>query len=148
MERGSSPKPGGARPPPALSAFLDTNVIVRRLTGEPPDQARRATEFLAQADELIFTDVIAAELVYVLESFYEVGRARVADLVRAVIAFPPVVVLDAPLLLRALEVYEVDRLDFADAYLVACAEASGIEAIASFDRSIDRVGTVRRIEPG
>jgi predicted nucleic acid-binding protein len=68
--------------------------------------------------------------------------------VRAVIAFPPVVVLDAPLLLRPLEVYEVDRLDFAEAYLVACTEASGVEAIASFDRSIDRVATVRRIQPG
>ena len=64
------------------------------------------------------------------------------------IAFPPVVVLDAPLLLRPLEVYEVDRLDFAEAYLVACTEASGVEAIASFDRSIDRVATVRRIQPG
>ena len=27
--------------------------------------------------------------------------------------------IDEPLLLRALEIYEVDRLDFADAYLVA-----------------------------
>jgi len=58
-----------------------------------------------------------------------------------------VVVVDAALLLRALEVYEVERLDFADAYLVACAEASGVGAIASFDRSIDRAGTVLRIEP-
>jgi predicted nucleic acid-binding protein len=57
------------------------------------------------------------------------------------------VVLDAPLLLRALEVYEVDRLDFADAYLVASAETSGVGVVASFDRSIDRVETVRRIEP-
>jgi predicted nucleic acid-binding protein len=147
VERGSSPDEGGTGPPQALSAFLDTNILVRRLTGDPPDQAGRATEFLAQGDELIFTDVIAAELVYVLESFYEVERARVAELVRAVIAFPPVVVLDARLLLRALEVYEVERLDFAEAYLVACAEASGVGAIASFDRSIDRVATVRRIEP-
>ena len=82
-----------------------------------------------------------------LESFSEVERARVAELLRAVIAFPAVVVVDAALLLRALEVYEVERLDFADAYLVASAEASGVGAIASFDRSIDRLGTVRRIEP-
>lgn len=47
----------------------------------------------------------------------------------------------------ALEVFEVDRLDFAEAYLVACAEASGVETIASFDRSVDRVATVRRVEP-
>jgi predicted nucleic acid-binding protein len=147
VERGSPQDSGRAGPPQTLTAFLDTNVLVRRLTGDPPDQARRATSFLAQADELLLTDLIAAELVSVLESFYEVERARVAELVRSVIAFPAVVVLDAPLLLRTLELYEVDRLDFAEAYLVACAEVSGVEAIASFDRSIDRVATVRRIEP-
>jgi predicted nucleic-acid-binding protein len=83
----------------------------------------------------------------VLESFHEVPRARVAELVRAILAFESTVVVDLSLLLRALELYEVDRLDFADAYLVSSAETSGVNIVASFDRSIDRVGTVRRIEP-
>jgi predicted nucleic acid-binding protein len=64
-----------------------------------------------------------------------------------VIGFPAIVVVDEPLLLRALEVYEVDRLDFAEAYLVASAEASGVETIASFDRTIDRLATIQRLEP-
>lgn len=130
-----------------MSAFLDTNVLVRHLTGDPPEQARRATAFLAAADELLLPDLIVAEIVFVLESFYEVERERVAELVRAVIGFPPIVVVDEPLLLRALEVYEVDRLDFAEAYLVACAEVSGVGRVASFDRSIDKIATVERIEP-
>lgn len=130
-----------------MSAFLDTNVLIRHLTGDPPAQARRATAFLERAEELLLSDLIAAEVVYVLESFYDVERQRVAELVRAIVGFPAVVVVDEPLLLRALEVYEVERLDFAEAYLVACAEASGVETIASFDREIDRLTTVRRIEP-
>lgn len=130
-----------------MSAFLDTNVLIRHLTGDPPAQARRARTFLAAAGELLLPDLIVAEVVYVLESFYEVERERVAELIRAVIGFPAVVVVDEPLLLRALEVYEVDRIDFAEAYLVASAEASGVNTIASFDRSIDRIATVQRIEP-
>jgi len=39
------------------------------------------------------------------------------------------------------------RERLADAYLVACAERTAIGVIASFDRSIDRVATVRREEP-
>jgi predicted nucleic acid-binding protein len=147
VARGAPPGKGFPGEPGRLSAFLDTNVLVRYFTGNPPEQARRAAAYLARADELLVSDLVVAEVVYVLESFYEVERARVAELVRAVIAFPAVVVVDAALLLRALEVYEVERLDLADAYLVASAEASGVGAIASFDRSIDRVGTVRRIEP-
>lgn len=130
-----------------MSAFLDTNVLIRHLTGDPPAQARRAAVFLEGVDELLLPDLIVAEVVYVLESFYELKPKRVAELVRAVIAFPAIVVVDEPMLLRALEIYEVDRIDFAEAYLVASAEASGVESIASFDRSIDRVATVRRIEP-
>ena len=89
-----------------------------------------------------------AECVFVLESSYEVDRERVAELMRAAVALPSIAVLDlAPLLLRALEVYEVDRLDFAEAYLVASAEATGVGAVMSFDRAIDRVRTIERVEP-
>jgi predicted nucleic-acid-binding protein len=130
-----------------VSAFVDTNVLIRHLTGDPPSQAARATRFLAEADELLLADLIVAEVVNVLESFYEVKRARVAELVRAIIAFDAVRVVDEELLLRAIEVYEIDRLDFAEAYLVASAERSGVDAVASFGRAIDRVTTIRRIEP-
>ena len=130
-----------------MSAFVDTNVVIRHLTGDPPDLAARATAFLAAADELLLPDLIVAEVVYVLESFYEVPTEEVARLVRSVIAFEPIRTLDAALLLRALEVHEVDRIDFADAYLVASAEASGVTDIVSFDHAIDRVKTVHRVEP-
>jgi predicted nucleic acid-binding protein len=130
-----------------VSAFVDTNILIRHLTGDPPDRAARATSFLTAADELLLADLVVAEVVYVLESFYEVPCAGVAELVRAILAFPAVVVLDPAMLLRALEVYETARLDFAEAYLVAQAERSGVGVVASFDRAIDRVGTVRRLEP-
>ncbi len=130
-----------------MTAFVDTNVLVRHLTGDPPDMAARATRFLATVDELLLPDLILAEVAYVLESFYQAPRAQVATALRAMLAFPVIRVLDADLLQRAVEVYEFHRLDFADAYLVASAERTGIGVIASFDRSIDRVGTVRREEP-
>lgn len=130
-----------------MTAFVDTNVMIRHLTGDPPELASRATTFLAEADELLLPDVIVAEIVYVLESFYEVAKAEVARLVRSIIGFAPVQVMNQPLLLRSLEVYETHRIDYAEAYLVASAEASGVADIASFDQSIDRVPTVHRLEP-
>lgn len=130
-----------------MTAFVDTNVLIRHLTGDPPDMAARATAFLAAADELLLPDLIVAEVVYVLESFYSVPPEDVATLVRSVIAFAPIRTIDPGLLLRTLEVYETHRIDFAEAYLVASAETAGIEDIVSFDRSIDRVATTNRIEP-
>ena len=130
-----------------MSAFVDTNVLVRHLTGEPPEVASRATAFLNREQELLLADLVVAETVYVLESFYNAPRPQVAEAMRALLALRSVVTVDHALLLRALEVYEVDRLDFAEAYLVACAEATGVNIVASFDRSIDRVRTVQRVEP-
>lgn len=63
------------------------------------------------------------------------------------LGFPAIRVLDTDLLQRAVEVYEVHRLDFADAYLIASTERTGVGVIASFDRTMDRVATVRREEP-
>jgi predicted nucleic-acid-binding protein len=122
-------------------------VLIRHLTGDPPEMAVCATKALAGSVELLLADLIVAECVYVLESFYEVPRERVAELMRAAIALPTIKTLDPATLLRALEVYEVDRLDFAEAYLIAQAEATGIDTILSFDKSIDRVSAVTRREP-
>ena len=147
MGRGSAPNAHGASRAGALNAFLDTNVLIRHLTGDPPKLAARATAVLAGPGRLLLTDLILAECVYVLESFYELKPARVAELMRAALALPSIVAVDPALLLRALEVYELDRLDVAEAYLVAQAETSGVNAIVSFDRTIDRVTSITRREP-
>ena len=127
--------------------LLDTNIVVRHLTGDPADMAAQSTAFLGAESELLLADLIVAETVYVLESYYQAPRSQVAEAVRSLIAFPSIVTVDPALLLRAIEVYEVDRIDFAEAYLVACAESSGVNRVASFDKSIDRVGTVERVQP-
>ena len=127
--------------------LVDTNVLIRHLTGDPPALARRATRFLAGVVDLVCPDLVIAEVVYVLESVYKLPRAEVALRVRAIVASPAIAVTDQLLVLRAIEVYEIDRLDFAEAYLVATVERSGIETIVSFDQTIDRVTTVRRVKP-
>ena len=122
-------------------------MIIRHLTGDPPALARRATAALATGERLLLADLVLAECVYVLESFYQVERERIAELMRAAIALPTIEAVDPDSLLRALEVYERDRIDFAEAYLVAQAEATGVTEILSFDRSIDRIESVTRREP-
>jgi predicted nucleic-acid-binding protein len=122
-------------------------------SGPAPDRRaagdrHRRDRLLRDEPELFLADLVAAETIYVLESFYETPRGKVAEIMRSLLAMGSIVVVDRDVLLRAVEVYEVDRLDFAEAYLVACAESTGVGRVASFDRAIDRVPTVQRIEPG
>ncbi len=129
-----------------VGVVVDTNILVRHLTADPPHMAARATAYLESATDLLLTDVIA-EMVYVLEFALRgpapaggrgparPGHVRVSGIRRS------------GLLLRAAEVYEVDHVDFAEAYLVACAESTGVGAIASFDRTLDRLRSIDRVEP-
>lgn len=127
--------------------FIDTNILVRHLTGDPADLAAQSTKFLETERNLLLTDLVVAETIYVLESFYEAPRVQTAEAIRSLIAFDSIVTVDPALLLRAIEIYEVDRLDFAEAYLVACAESANVGRVASFDKAIDRVKSVERVEP-
>ena len=93
------------------------------------------------------TDIVFAECVFVLESFYEAPRAQVATVMRALLAMPNMRAVDPPTLLRALEVYEDQRLHFAEAHLVAQAEATGAGIVLSFDRALARATSIEWRQP-
>jgi predicted nucleic-acid-binding protein len=95
--RGAAPDPPRARGASALTAFVDTDVVIRHLTGDPPQMAKRATAVLASGERLLLADLVLAECVYVLESYQ--------------------------------------------------AEVTGVDEIVSFDRTIDRIGSITRREP-
>ena len=147
MGRDPQADPPDASDEATVTAFVDTNVIVRHLTGNPPEQAERATRYLDEADELLLPDLIFAEVAYVLESFYEIPRPDLARMLRDLLDFEAVRVVDSDLLQRTIELFETHPIDFADAYLIASAESTGVGVVASFDRDIDRVATVVREEP-
>lgn len=130
-----------------MTAFLDTNVLVRHLTYDPPQQAERATRYIRESSNLLLPDLIVAEVTYVLESFYDFSREQIVSGLESTLSEVSIVVTDRQLLHRSLELYETYRIDFADAYLIASAEVTGVGAVASFDRDIDRPGTIARIEP-
>ncbi len=108
--------------------------------------AARAGGALTGGESLLLTDLVLAECVYVLESYYEVKRAKVAELMRSAIALPTIHTVDPAMLLRALEVYEFARVDFAEAYL-SPRQSHRRQRSPSFDRSIDKIETVTRREP-
>jgi len=130
-----------------MRALLDANVVIRHLTGEPKGQARRATRLLGGDHELILTDVVLAEIVYVLESFYRLPREEVATTAASLIALPSIVTADPIVLLRALELYGTLRRDFGEMHLAAMAERLGVGRVVSFDHDLDGVASVERVGP-
>lgn len=135
-----------------MTQLLDTNLLIRHLTGDPPDQAARATAYLraAKPGQLLLLDVHVAETVFVLEGPYQQTRAQVAGVLQAVMGLVAVEFENRHRLARSAELYLDSGFDFADAHLVAAAEDRQISEVLSFDRfdvRLRRASAVSRREP-
>ena len=68
---------------PLSRQLLDTNVLVRFFSGEPPDMAEKARRLIERADAgqltLVVVPVILAETFFTLESYYDINRKVVAE---------------------------------------------------------------------
>jgi len=134
-----------------MTVLLDTNVLIRHFTGDPPDQARMATARIraASPNALLLLDVHVAECVFVLEGPYRQSKADVAELLGATLGVAAICFEHEAVVRRSLDLYTAG-LDLADAYLVAAGEDAGVQQVLSFDRfdaKLAKNTTVRRIEP-
>ncbi len=128
-----------------MTSFLDASVIVCHLTGDPVDRRAAATQVFASDDIHYLSDVTVADAVRILEEVYDLDRHMIATAMRSLVVRDNIVSVDAPVLLRALGIYEIDRVRFAVAHSVALAESTGVNQVASIDDTIDRCRTVRRV---
>ncbi|HAB17721.1 MAG TPA: PIN domain-containing protein [Verrucomicrobiota bacterium] len=130
--------------------LVDTNVLLRFLTGQPLNQAEATKKLLedAAAGEVVLevSPVIAAEAYYTLTSFYEIPRAEAARKIAALLRRRGVKVSDSVQVFDALDRLQRTNVGFADAFLAAGAAMESV-SVASFDRDLDRFDDIERFEP-
>lgn len=114
---------------------IDTNVIVRFLTGDDPVQARRARR-LIEAEPVFVSTTVLLETEWVLRSAYGYSATVAWEALSAFAGLPRVALEDAPLIATALG-RMAHGMDFADALHLGRAE--GCTAFASFDRKLAKL---------
>jgi predicted nucleic-acid-binding protein len=118
-------------------AFLDSSVVVRYLTDDPPEMAATASDVIDSGGELVLSEVVLVESAYVLESVYGVPRDELVDALISFIQRRNITLLklSKPLALEALDMCrESKRTSFADAVVWAEAHEAGADRIYTFDR--------------
>jgi predicted nucleic acid-binding protein len=109
---------------------IDTNVIVRYLTGDHPRQSPRARSLID--GEPIFAPItVVLEVEWVLRSTYGYRPKEVTSALRAFAGLPTVTVEDSVIVAAALDLVE-KGMDFADALHLG--RSAHCEGFASFDR--------------
>ena len=133
--------------------FVDTDVLIRLLTGDIPQKQAAAQWLFNQVEKgeitLLAPDTVIADAVFVLASprLYHLQREVVRDLLASLIGLPHFRVQNKQDLLRALEIYASTKLDFGDTMIIASMEEQDAQILYSYDTGFDRIKGITRQEP-
>jgi predicted nucleic acid-binding protein len=114
---------------------IDTNIVVRYLTADHPEQSPKAKALIDSKEVFVCTTVLL-ESEWVLRSVYGFSAVEVAKALGAFAGLPSVNLEDAALTAKALD-WAARGMDFADALHLA--KAQGCNALVSFDRRFAKV---------
>ena len=112
-------------------------MLVRYLTGDPPELAEVSAQVIDGEREFLVTDVVIVETAYVLQSVYQVPRTAIVDSLIALLrkANLHTFRLDKDIVLRALLLCRPSgRVSFADALVWAAARSQPGAAVYSLDQ--------------
>jgi predicted nucleic-acid-binding protein len=119
---------------------LDTNVLVRYIVEDDPEQSPAAAAMIERALErneaLFVPQVVLCELVWVLSFAYRFNREAIVGVVQQLRRGAQITVEGADEVKRAVESYAAGRGDFADYLIAERSVASGCSIIASFDAAL------------
>ncbi|MFZ3102702.1 MAG: PIN domain-containing protein [Desulfitobacteriaceae bacterium] len=127
----------------ARRLWLDTNVIIRIITGDPQEMAQGAEDLILKVEMgelgLRLSAIVVAECCWVLESFYE---AQPADISEALLKFTNAIGVETEekaVVQQALLDFSVKKVDFVDAYIAAHAKANPPEDVVTWDKHYKRL---------
>jgi len=118
---------------------LDTNVLVRYLVDDDPEQTRRAAKLIESGTEAHFVaHIVLCELVWVLGSSYKRPKTDIVAALRGLLEAIQLEIEAPELAHRALARFESGSAGFADYLIEERARTAGCERVATFDKALLR----------
>lgn len=116
---------------------IDTNCIVRFLLDERP-KSLKVEAILERKDVTIYlSEVVLAEVVWVLSSFYKVPKDVLCDKLQDFLLVESIE-CDHTLMFKVLSMFRQNSISFIDAYLAAFAENQGAK-LFTFDNDFKHI---------
>lgn len=118
--------------------FADTNLFLRYLTNDVSAQADAVEALLQRAAKgkvnLVTTSMVIAEIVWTLESYYELEKKEIQVMVLGILNTKGLEVIDSDLILQAIVPYADKNVDFIDAFNAAWMVRNDVSKIYTFDQ--------------
>lgn len=121
---------------------LDTNILVRLITQDDPQQATLAERLIRESTEkgevCFVSDVVLCELEWVLEACYGATRSDVLTAIQEFASREAFSFEDSDALHWAIDLYGKSKAELSDALIGAKAQAQGARTTYTFDRVLAR----------
>ena len=119
---------------------VDTNVLVRYMAADEPQQTRLAERFIescTRQQETIFIPILVlCELVWVLERSYRNSKAGILAALDQIIETDLFAIENDSLVRRSIEEYRIGKGNFADYLIGNVAKHAGCSDTVTFDRAL------------
>ena len=133
-----------------MTAFLDTNVILRFLTADRSPKYRNLYDLFKAIEEgqqkVELKLIVLFQVLFVLKSYYNVPKPLICENISALLAFKGLRISEKRIVIRMIELWRSKNTDIVDCYLIACLEFKPDDSLYSYDKGFDRYG-VTRLEP-
>ena len=117
--------------------FVGTNVFLRFFVRDVEPFYLKAKELFERAEKgavkLETSDLVIAEIVWVLESYYAFSRAEIQQVIDTILETRNIKVANQLRITEAVRHYSSGKIDFIDAYNIAYMKAKNYSKIATFD---------------
>ncbi len=128
---------------------LDTNVLVRYLAQDDPQQSPKATRLIESLTQQMpghVTVVAMAELVWVLADCYATPKSEICAILEKLLRTKELQIAQGAAVWQALREYRTAKADFADCLINKLAQAAGCTHTATFDRGAAKSDGMRLID--
>jgi len=123
---------------------VDTNVLVRLVTGDDLKQAVAAEKFVSAGAWV--SHLVLAETIWVLATVYERDPATLAQTVEFLLKHRDLTIQDAEVVVEALVHYRNrPSLGFSDCLVLEIARKAGHVPVGTFDRTLAKLAGAERI---
>ena len=116
--------------------ILDTNALLRFITGDDPEKSQKVSDFINSNDCIVPIEVIV-EAVYNLEKFYKHPRQFIAEEIIEFSAIKENLVYEEDIVRFGCNIFASTKLDFIDSLLVAYSNVKN-NPVFSFDIELNK----------
>jgi len=117
--------------------FVDTNVFLRFFVRDVESFYHKAKDLFEKAEsgqlKLETSDLVIAEIVWVLESYYDFSKPEIKEVVDTILETKNLKVANHSKVKEAIDLYSSGKMDFIDAYNIAYIKVKDFKKVATFD---------------